>query len=56
MERYALVFIDNGFVVMCYEDWMSQPLGCVIETSCDLLELNSKAEWKNNDIYEHAWI
>lgn len=56
MESYALVFTDNGFVVLSYEDWMSYPFGCVVETSTDMLELNSKAEWRNNEIYEHAWI
>jgi hypothetical protein len=56
MESYALVFVDNAFVVISYEDWMSQPFGYVLETSTDLLDLKHRAEWKNNEIYEHAYV
>jgi hypothetical protein len=48
MKKYALVYSRSGmFVVMEYADWAKYPLGCVMQTSDDELELCREANWRN---------
>jgi hypothetical protein len=47
MKEYALVSVQNRFVVMLYATWMECPNGCVMQTSDDIQELLNEADWRN---------
>ena len=47
MKEYALVSVQNRFVVMLYATWMEYPNGCVMQTSDDIWELLKEADWRN---------
>lgn len=56
MKKYALVYSHSGlFFVMEYIDWVEYPIGCVMQTSDDELELCKEANWRNESIQDSCY-
>jgi hypothetical protein len=47
MKKYALIYTSNKLLVMEFADWMKYPIGCVMETSDDEIELCREANLRN---------
>jgi hypothetical protein len=48
MKEFALVYSHSGkFLVMQYADWVEYPIGCIMQTSNDEIELCREANWRN---------
>ena len=47
MKKYALVYASKKLLVMELADWMKYPIGCIIKTSYDELELCREANLIN---------
>ena len=55
MKKFALVYSHSGkFLVMQYADWVEYPIGCIMQTSNDEIELCREANWRNQDVADSS--